>query len=466
MATKKLIIKDHNLEAYERVRQRFEKVNRTCVINATGTGKAYIALQCLRDYQGKKLYITSYMANLMEFQDKVSTYLGETNTDYLIYAGVKNFLPKLRKMETGPVLIILDEFHRAGAKKWGENLKKLLKSCPNAKVLGLTATEIRYLDNERNMADELFKSDIAYKLPLDEALTRGILPEPEYSVCIYYDDEVEKMERLIEEGKVADIEKSKKILVAAKKYLEHTKGIADYFDEMMQNKNGKYIVFCQDYKHLMRMREESRNWFHEREIHYYEMYSDDDMAYENMKQFEKDNDNVLRLLFVISMLNEGVHIDGVDGCILLRTTKSANVYFQQIGRALSANKYDAPLIMDVVNNMENLNQANRFWSGIEEKTKKKKKKCLNRPKEKMPAFSVSVFGENKDLALLIEEFHRIKREEDDWSEEELNILKNEFPRIGRAVCLYLERKTPFECYKKAKELGLPSGYVTVSLRYR
>lgn len=460
MGENKLIIKDHNLEAYDRVRRRFEKSKRTCVINATGTGKAYIALQCIRDYHGKKIYITSYMANLKEFQEKANVYLGETNTDFLIYAGVKNYLPKLRKMEPKPELIILDEFHRAGAKKWGENLKKMLAACPNAKVLGLTATEKRYLDNERDMANELFNSDIAYRLPLDEALMRGILPEPQYSVCIYYDDEVEKMERLIQEGKVADIEKSKKILMAAKKYLEHTKGIADYFDEMMQNKNGKYIVFCQDYKHLQRMKEESRNWFHHREVHYYEMYSDDDMAYENMKQFEKDNSNLLRLLFVISMLNEGVHIDGVDGCILLRTTKSANVYFQQIGRALSTNRHESPLILDVVNNAENLNQANHFWTDVRKKAGKKAKRKTGR----QPEFHVSVFGENKDLALLIEEFYRLKQDDDNWSEEELNILKKEFPKIGRAVFFYLEKKTPFECYKKAKELGLPTGYATLSFR--
>ena len=55
-----------------------------------------------------------------------------------------------------PAYIVLDEFHRAGAECWGESTVALLKLCPEAKLLGLTATNIRYLDNNRDMAEELF----------------------------------------------------------------------------------------------------------------------------------------------------------------------------------------------------------------------------------------------------------------------------------------------------------------------
>ena len=49
-----------------------------------------------------------------------------------------------------PAYIILDEFHRAGAECWGESTVDLLKLCPDAKLLGLTATNIHYLDNNRD----------------------------------------------------------------------------------------------------------------------------------------------------------------------------------------------------------------------------------------------------------------------------------------------------------------------------
>lgn len=57
--------------------------------------------------------------------------------------------------------IILDEFHRCGAQQWGAGVRQLMNCFPAAKLLGLSATNIRYLDNQRDMAQELFDGCIA-----------------------------------------------------------------------------------------------------------------------------------------------------------------------------------------------------------------------------------------------------------------------------------------------------------------
>ena len=75
-----------------------------------------------------------------------------------------------------PAYIIMDEFHRAGAEHWGEKVQKLLALCPDAKLLGPTATNVRYLDNNRDMAGELFDGRIASEMTLSEAIVQGILP--------------------------------------------------------------------------------------------------------------------------------------------------------------------------------------------------------------------------------------------------------------------------------------------------
>lgn len=54
------------------------------------------------------------------------------------------------------------------------------------------------------------------------------------------------------------------------------------------------------------------------------------------------------------MLNEGIHVDDVDGVILLRPTVSPIIYLQQIGRALSAGNKNQPVIFDLVNNFDSL----------------------------------------------------------------------------------------------------------------
>jgi len=74
-----------------------------------------------------------------------------------------------------PDYIILDEFHRVGAKAWGTDVRNLLEAYSDTPILGLSATNIRYLDNQRNMADELFDGNVVSEMALGEAIVRGIL---------------------------------------------------------------------------------------------------------------------------------------------------------------------------------------------------------------------------------------------------------------------------------------------------
>ena len=59
----------------------------------------------------------------------------------------------LEKM--GVDIIIFDEFHHCGAPEWGAGAERLLEHNPDAQVLGLSATPIRYFDQLRDMAEEV-----------------------------------------------------------------------------------------------------------------------------------------------------------------------------------------------------------------------------------------------------------------------------------------------------------------------
>lgn len=84
-----------------------------------------------------------------------------------------------------PDYIVLDEFHRCGAEMWGDGVDILPSLYPDTPILGLSATAIRYLDNRRNMADELFDGNIASKMTLGEAIVRGILNPPKYVLSVF-----------------------------------------------------------------------------------------------------------------------------------------------------------------------------------------------------------------------------------------------------------------------------------------
>lgn len=86
----------------------------------------------------------------------------------------------------------------------------------------------------------------------------------------------------------------------------------------------------------------------------YRVYSENAESVREFEAFENDNSEHLKLLFCIDMLNEGIHINNIDGVILFCPTVSPVVYKQQIGRALSVGTNKKTVIFDVINNFENL----------------------------------------------------------------------------------------------------------------
>ena len=257
-----------------------------------------------------------------------------------------------------PDYIILDEFHRCGAREWGKSIKKLLDTYPDARRLGLSATNIRYLDNQRNMAEEIFNGKIASEMTLGEAIVREILPEPKYVIAMYsYRKELDQLKKRIQtlsnQGLVAE---NQKLLEQLRRALEQADGLEQVFQKHMEKKDGKYIVFCSDKEHMDEMKEQVPVWFGQVDSrpYIYTAFYNDTATEKEFAAFKKDDSGHLKLLFCIDMLNEGVHVDDVDGVILLRPTVSPIIYLQQIGRALSAGSKKTPVIFDLVNNFDSL----------------------------------------------------------------------------------------------------------------
>lgn len=352
----------HNLEAYEKVKELFKTEKRCCVVHPTGTGKSFIALQLIRDNKDKHiLYITSYSTNMLYFSEALKENVGIVpDIIFCLYAGLKP------EELSGFDIIILDEFHRAGAPEWNKAVTTLLNENPDAKILGLSATPIRYLDKNRNMADELFGGCIASEITLHDALLNELLPLPSYTSCVYsFDEDIRKAEeRLGTYHTDTDNRQAADILRKAKRLLENSTGLDEVFRQNI-NPCGKYLVFCSNYSHMMRMVAESHDWFSwlDMEPHRYILYSEDTDP-RPYQAFLDDGSDCLRLLFCINMLNEGVHVKDIDGVILLRPTESPNVYFQQIGRALSVGTSGYPQIFDIVNNAAVLTPVRNFWNGV------------------------------------------------------------------------------------------------------
>lgn len=351
----------HNKKAYDLAVNMLKDTKKAAIVHPTGTGKSFIAFKLCEDNPDKTICWLSpseyiFSTQLENLYQATNGYK-PNNIVFFTYAKLMG-MSKEEIQAIHPDYIILDEYHRAGATFWQKGVEQLLFTYSDIPVLGLSATNIRYLDNQRDMAQELFDGNIASQMSLGEAIVRGILNPPKYVLSMYYyQNTLEKYERRVKKtkSKVAR-DNAEKCLDELRRTLEKAEGLDVIFKKHMTDPHGKYIVFCSNKEHMDQMMKHTE-WFSkvDKEPHMYSVYSSDPGADQAFKDFKEDNDNNhLRLLYCIDALNEGIHVDDISGVILLRPTVSPIVYKQQIGRALSASKKTNSVIFDIVLNIENI----------------------------------------------------------------------------------------------------------------
>lgn len=367
----------HNKEAYDKIEKMFESEDKVAIVHATGTGKSFISLKWLYENRDKRCL---FLAPTYEIIDQLEQHIKSQGLSVSDFPNLKCAIyPNFSRLSTDEINnlhfdnIVLDEFHRCGAQEWGRSINTLLNNNPNAKVLGITATPIRYLDDNRNMAEELFHGNIASEISLTDAISSGILPMPTYISAVYsFKEDMDRIQAKINRFENPEYkEVFQKKLDEARRMLENAKGLPEIFEKHIPNKSGKYIVFCRDYEHMQKMIAESKQWFSKVNLNVdiYSVYSEQgrENNKQNVSSFESSTNDHIKLLFSIEMLNEGVHVEDVDGVIMLRPTISPIIYLQQLGRALSVGHNAHPIVFDIVNNIN----CHKSIYEVYEKVKKK-----------------------------------------------------------------------------------------------
>ncbi|ADU24056.1 Helicase associated domain protein [Ruminococcus albus] len=351
----------HNLIAYTSAVHMLSERGKAAVIHPTGTGKSFIGFKLCEDNPNKTICWLSpsryiYQTQLENLAETSDGYQPE-NVKFYTYAKLMN-VSEEEIAEIQPDYIILDEFHRCGAELWGAGVDAVLRAYPDVPVLGLSATAIRYLDNQRDMTDELFDGNVASEMTLGEAIVRGILNPPKYILSVFsIQKDLDKYEQRVHNARYKKMRDEAEVyLEALRRALDHAEKLDVMFDKHMEDRTGKYIVFCANREHMDDMIGKAKEWFAkvDKRPHIYKVYASNPETSKAFADFKSDRSERLKLLYCIDMLNEGVHVEDISGVILLRPTVSPIIYKQQIGRALSASKSNMPVIFDIVNNIENL----------------------------------------------------------------------------------------------------------------
>lgn len=409
----------HNLETYNELLESLKTSNRVAVVQATGTGKSYVAARYLSDIRFNNILFIAPSYYI------VNNFLGQfpylkPYINFILYQKLTYMTDEDIK-ELKPQCIVIDEFHHAGAEKWGRAIGVLIDNNPEITILGTTATPIRYLDGLRNIADEIFNGNTVGNISLTDAIVRKIIPVPKYVSALYsIQEEKTSILNKIKRSFKTELEKQEiidKLNAAALKW-EQSQGVHKILSNHITKEN-KILVFGRDIDHLDELEVLLIKWFKESNINkpvkVYKVHSGRNDSFDELEKYKSAKDKeVVHLLLSVGMLNEGVHLGkNVDAVIMLRPTVSYGLFLQQIGRAIEVEKTSQPLIIDLVNNFKSV-QTSRFNSDLEESIKSE----VERLKDKKDITNIkysgfTIFDEVSDIRSILEE---ISYALGDWQE--------------------------------------------------
>ena len=353
---------EHNIEAFNRVLNAYNYgEDKVAILQATGTGKSYVALRLAYEYKDKKvLYISPSEAIIEHIKNIINNNGLDINRDFpnLKFRTYQSLINLSREeiVDLDVDLLITDELHHLGAPVWGNRINTIVDTHPNMLLFGMSAYNVRDRGTiyERDMTnpdtDELFSGKVVNYYDLCDAMIDGVLPKPIYrSAYVRLYDYEKYLEDKIEEGNLStkDYTEYKKLLLDVKRKITNAPSIPDMVRKNIKN-DGKYIYFCppiteEDTNDIDTIMNEVKQWFDGYDVVFYKTTSKDKTSGKlNREAFYNDRDlegnsvkKKLRIMFAINQYNEGVHAPDVDGVILGRGTTSDIVYFEQIGRALA-----------------------------------------------------------------------------------------------------------------------------------
>ena len=353
---------EHNEGISSKVFDAFNKdEKRVAIVQATGTGKSYVALNLLLKYKDKKaLYIVpsnAIIEHLKEIISKNNLSIEKDfpNLEFRTYQSLIN-LSKEELSKLNVDLLVTDELHHLGAPVWGKRINDIVETHPDMLLFGMTAYTVRDRATayERDMTnpttDELFSGKVVSYYDLCDAMIDGVLPKPIYKAAyINLESFAEELAKYLDDPKLSkkDYLECKKLIEDAKRQITKASGIKEMVRKNIKP-NGKYIYFCpplseENKNDIDTIMTEVREWFSDYDVEFYKTTSkNQEQGKQNRDAFYNDLDldgnstkHKLRIMFAINQYNEGVHAPGVDGVILGRSTSSDIVFFEQIGRALS-----------------------------------------------------------------------------------------------------------------------------------
>ena len=334
------------LTALEKLQQ--DNKHKALLISATGTGKTYLSAFAVKKANPKRLLFLAHREQILKQACKTFAKIIPDIQYGILSANHKDFhkpylfatINMLNKEEnltqftpTHFDYIIIDETHRAGANSY----LKILNYFQPQFLLGMTATPER---TDGFDIYQLFDHNIAYEIRLNQAMQQNLL-------CPFHYFGITDI--TVDNQEINDNSTFNDLTTDAR--VTHIINQSQYYGFSGERLHG--LIFCSQIEEAQILSQK----FNERGFNTIALSGKDSQetrtnAIHKLEQNERSTG--LDYIFTVDIMNEGIDIPAINQIIMLRPTKSAIIFVQQLGRGLR--KYpqkDYVVILDFIGNYQN-----------------------------------------------------------------------------------------------------------------
>lgn len=357
---------------------------RFLVDQSTGSGKTFVMRELLERFPLKNVMVLASSREILkQTEGELNVAQHQPNLTYATYIKVA----KMKNLPTGLDAIFVDEAHRLGAPVWGKGVKDLINANPSAKIIGFTGTSRRGDGND--VTDSWFNG-IGSKLDYIDCWQEGILPIPIFINTFFKiaEDPIDKIQSLLAKRGI-NISKVKAQEAAKKFNLEWTKineKESDIIKKHLPKSTQKIIVFFDNINDLTKFKDEVGRWFSRSgfnptliEIHSNLRKRERARNYQLAQSLSSQDQ--LKVILSVNILNEGVHIPGVEAVMFLRRTVSPVVYLQQLGRCMKTGQTSCPVVFDFVGNIDSAGEMTPISSALQNSITSPRRSRISKSKD-------------------------------------------------------------------------------------
>lgn len=334
------------LKALAKLQQ--DNKQKALLISATGTGKTYLSAFAVKKANPKRLLFLAHREQILKQACKIFAKIIPDIQYGILSANHKDFhkpylfstINMLSKEEnliqftpTHFDYIIIDETHRAGASSY----LKILNYFQPQFLLGMTATPER---TDGFDIYQLFDHNIAYEIRLNQAMQENLL-------CPFHYFGITDI--TVDNQEINDNSTFNDLTTDAR--VTHIINQSQYYGFSGERLRG--LIFCSQIEEAQILSQK----FNERGFNTISLSGKDSQETRTNaihKLEQKERSTGLDYIFTVDIMNEGIDIPAINQIIMLRPTKSAIIFVQQLGRGLR--KYpqkDYVVILDFIGNYQN-----------------------------------------------------------------------------------------------------------------